>query len=148
MSDDKQQSEQNRELPSTFSQLVVMIATSALQQLGQVPDPSGQRAEVNLEGAQGMIDILEALNEKTKGNLDEAEKKILDDSLTMLRMQYVEIKNASQGRPGEPQTDAPPKAEPAPQPESPPPAEGEGDQPIQPADSSGESKTRYRKSYG
>lgn len=134
MNEDQNPSDQD--LPSTFSQLVIMIATSALQQLGQVPDPSGQRGEIHLDGAQGMIDILETLSQKTKGNLDGGEKKILDESLTMLRLQYVEIAKMKQQAPtGAPKTDAPPE-----------PPIGE-EPPPKPADS-GESKTRYRKSYG
>ena len=145
MSEEQKSGEQG--LPSTFSQLVVMIATSALQQLGQVPDPSGKRGEIHLEGAQGMIDILETLSEKTKGNLDDEENKILTESLTMLRLQFVEIKKAVQQRPGEAKKDAPPTEAPKPE-EAPPAAESKSNEPIQAPDSSGESKTRYRKSYG
>jgi len=133
---------QEQELPSTFSQLVIMIATSALQQLGQIPDPSGQRGEVHLDGAQGMIDILETLNEKTKGNLDEGEKKILSESLTMLRIQYVEIAKAMKGSSKPDASKEPPAAEPG-------VGESKAGETIEkPAGDSGESKTRYRKSYG
>lgn len=132
------------ELPSTFSQLVIMIATSALQQLGQVPDPSGQRSPVNLEGAQGMIDILEALNVKTKGNLDEAENKILNESLTMLRLQYVEAAKAKGQQPPEEATQTTENSN-STAPKATPPSDQE---PIQSPPDSGESKTRYRKSYG
>ncbi len=132
------------ELPSTFSQLVIMIATSALQQLGQVPDPSGQQSPVNLDGAQGMIDILETLNQKTKGNLDEAENKILNESLTMLRLQYVEIAKAK-GQQAPASGEQPSEA---PEPETPKPSPAADQEPVQPPPDSGESKTRYRKSYG
>ena len=143
MNEEREQSGR-QDLPSTFSQLVIMIATSALQQLGQVPDPSGQRGEIHLEGAQGMIDILEALSVKTKGNLDEGEKKILDESLTMLRMQYVEIAK-TQGQESAPTGGAtkPEASEPAPE-----AAPSQEEEPIQKSTDSGESKTRYRKSYG
>jgi hypothetical protein len=115
-------------VPSEFSQLVIMIATSALHQLGQIADPSG-KPEINLVGAQGMIDILETLSVKTKGNLDPEEQKMLTDSLTMLRLHYVEV---AQARPA----GSPP---PAPEPEVVPPAESAA---------ASESKTKYRKSYG
>lgn len=124
-----------RELPSPFSQLVIMIATSALQQLGQMPGPDGGRPDVQLEGAQGLIDILEMLSDKTQGNLDDAEGKMLKDTLTMLRLQYVEARNAMSS-----QKETPP-SEPrdAPRDDSAPPP---------PPDEDRESKTRYRKSYG
>lgn len=140
-----------QELPSTFSQLVIMIATSALQQLGQVPDPSGKQSEVNLDGAQGMIDILEALNTKTKGNLDEGEKKIIDESLTMLRMQYVEIAQA-QGESGRREVERQPSNEGAAPADTPPQGEQAKPEPdiAQPGSEpeQKENKTRYRKSYG
>ncbi len=124
------------EAPSMFSQLVVMIATSALQQLGLMPNPGGEEPEVQLEGAQGMIDILEMLGEKTKGNLDPAEDKMLKDTLTMLRLHFVEVKKATQSTGSQPASDAPaPEEEPK---IETPPAKNEPE----------ESKTRYRKSYG
>ena len=132
--------------PSSFSQLVVMIATSALQQLGQVPDPSGQQSPVSLAGAQGMIDILEMLSAKTKGNLDDQEQKMLTESLTMLRFQYVEVAQdkgkQETGTPPRAPADAAPDGKPGRAPDQ-PPLETTGS-----AEASGESKTRYRKSYG
>jgi hypothetical protein len=128
--------------PSMFSQLVIMIATSALQQLGQVPDPSGRQGPISLEGAQGMIDILETLETKTKGNLDNVEQKMLSDSLTMLRLHYVEAAQHRGDRPA-PETPPPPSAEPAPE-----EAAAPQDEPVQGGPEQEEGKTRYRKSYG
>lgn len=135
-----------QDLPSTFSQLVIMIATSALQQLGQIPDPSGKRPEVHLEGAQGMIDILETLNEKTKGNLDTAEEKMLSESLTMLRLQFVEVKQAQGGE--RPPASAPTDS--APQEPTTPAGDADQEPVIETPKTreEGENKTRYRKSYG
>lgn len=130
-----------RELPSTFSQLVIMLATSALQQLGQIPDPSGKQATVSLEGAQGMIDLLEMLEAKTKGNLDDAESKILRESLTMLRLQFVEVKQATGGRSPQPPPPSAPTGE-KPTADSPPPADSK------PGADDAETKTKFRKSYG
>lgn len=148
MSENESTQTGQQQAPSTFSQLVIMIATSALQQLGQVPDPSGKRGEVHLDGAQGMIDVLDVLKEKTQGNLDEGETKMLNESLTMLRMQYVEAAKATgqdPSKPSAPTDNAPP---------SPAAEEGaassQADEPIQSSSSSDdtEEKTRYRKSYG
>lgn len=142
----------NQEAPSPFSQLVIMIATSALQQLGQIPDPAGQRGEVQLEGAQHMIDMLEMLSAKTKGNLEENEAKMLTDSLTMLRFQYVEAAQAKGTSPDAKKTPAADTSGTATPPTNPPPPVGDdASAPLEtPAADrpSGESKTRYRKSYG
>ncbi len=145
MSENESTQTGQQQAPSTFSQLVVMIATSALQQLGQVPDPSGQRGEIHLDGAQGMIDVLDALKEKTQGNLDEGETKMLNESLTMLRMQYVGAAKATGQEQSAPADNAPPS--PAEEGEA---AADQADEPIQPSSSSDEAeeKTRYRKSYG
>ena len=133
--------------PSTFSQLVIMIATSALQQLGQVPDPSGQRTPVSLQGAQGMIDILEMLNEKTQGNLDDEEKRMLSESLTMLRIQYVEVAQA-QKQGAAPSPAATPGSEAKWTNESAQNDAGNGSANAAPEPPPQESKTRFRKSYG
>lgn len=128
-----------QELPSTFSQLVIMLATSALQQLGQVPDPSGKEPTISLEGAQAMIDVLEMLETKTQGNLDEAETKMLRESLTMLRLQFVEVKQAQGGKAPATEKSAPTQ-----------PDESAAQAPVEepPPAASEESKTRFRKSYG
>jgi hypothetical protein len=69
--------------------LIHMLATNALVMLGDSQDPgSGERAE-NLQGAQVMIAFLILLQEKTKGNLDKEEEKILDDMLYDLRMRFL-----------------------------------------------------------
>ena len=72
-----------------FSSFILSLATSAMAYLGEVPDPvSGQSVE-NLEGAQQMIDILTILQEKTAGNLEADEARLLDDILYELRMKYL-----------------------------------------------------------
>jgi hypothetical protein len=82
--------------PVDFMALVNMLVTNALVQLGEMPDPlSGQPAE-NLNGARVMIDFLTVLQQKTKGNLDEGEAKILDDVLYDLRMRYMAKANLIQ----------------------------------------------------
>ena len=57
--------------------------------LGEVKDPEGQTAPDNLEGARQMIDILEVMQQKTKGNLTPQEDKYLDSALYDLRMRYM-----------------------------------------------------------
>lgn len=69
--------------------LVHMLVSNALMQLGDLPDPvSGENVE-NLQGVQVMIGFLEMLQEKTKGNLSEEEIKILDNVLYDLRMRFM-----------------------------------------------------------
>ena len=78
-----------------FSTFVVSLGTSALVNLGMAPDPETGASSVNLPMAKQNIDILEILHRKTKGNLTEDEKKILDTLLFDLRMAFVRKCQAS-----------------------------------------------------
>ncbi|MEZ0576019.1 DUF1844 domain-containing protein [Halodesulfovibrio aestuarii] len=73
----------------TFSTFILSIGSSALVQLGEVPDPeSGQMME-NLLAAKHSIDILSMLQAKTKSCLEKDEEQLLDTLLYDLRMKYV-----------------------------------------------------------
>jgi len=80
---------QNRELPVSFSSFVVSMATSTMVSLGEGPSEGGQ-STLNLELARNGIDLLGMLSEKTAGNLDDDEKKLLETLLYELRMKFVE----------------------------------------------------------
>ena len=74
-----------------FTAFVISLASSAAIRFGDLPDPmSGERAEVNLEGAAQMIEILALLELKTRGNLTLEEQQILSQVLYELRMRFVE----------------------------------------------------------
>jgi len=75
----------------SFTTFVVSLASSAAIHFGDLPDPTtGQRTEVNLEGAAQMIDILALLEEKTRGNLTLEEREVLDQVLYELRLRFVD----------------------------------------------------------
>ncbi len=84
---DKKQPDQNKIL---FVNMVSMLTMSAMHQLGKIINPATGKAETSLEGAQATIDMLDMLSAKTRGNLDEEEGKMLADTLTMLKLNYVE----------------------------------------------------------
>jgi len=76
-----------------FATFVLSLATSAMVHMGLVPDPEGAgREPVNLLLAQQAIDTLEMIQEKTRGNLDPEETKLLQSVLYELRMGYVKAK--------------------------------------------------------
>jgi hypothetical protein len=77
-----------------FEDLAGLLATQAMQFLGYFPDPQTGQAIVSLEYAKLHIDMLEVLEEKTKGNLTEQEQKYLQRILTQLRMDFVEMSKA------------------------------------------------------
>lgn len=77
-----------------FLTFCLSLASSVQIALGLVPNPHTQKIDKNLVSAKQTIDILGILQEKTRGNLDADEEKILGQILYELRMQYVE----SQGK--------------------------------------------------
>ena len=82
--------EQNFTLPQvTFSTLVLSLASSALVQLGEVPNPETNAIQEDLIMAKHTIDILEMLQEKTGNCLDAEEKQLLEGVLYEVRMKYV-----------------------------------------------------------
>jgi len=76
-----------------FLQLIIMFQTAAYQQMGKVKNPFTDKMEKDLAQAQFSIDMLGMLEEKTKGNLSEEEKKYLELALYELRMNYLDEVN-------------------------------------------------------
>jgi hypothetical protein len=73
-----------------FSTFVLSLSTSAAMNLGGYTDPVSGLMPQNLELAKQSIDILGMLKEKTRGNLEAEEEKLLDSALYELRMRYVD----------------------------------------------------------
>jgi hypothetical protein len=76
-----------------FIQLVLMFQAAAMQQMGKIQNPITQKIERDLHQAKFSVDMLEMIQQKTKGNLSENEKKFLDHILFELRMNYVDEVN-------------------------------------------------------
>jgi hypothetical protein len=76
--------------PASFGFLISTLATQATMALGHIPDPMEGKTVVRLPHAKHYIDILEMLEEKTKGNLADDEKRMLAGLLHELRMAYVQ----------------------------------------------------------
>jgi len=72
-----------------FGTFILSMGSSVLVHLGEVPAPDGT-TERNLPLAKQTIDLLALLQEKTKGNLDEAEDNLLRSLLYDLRIKYVD----------------------------------------------------------
>jgi len=72
-----------------FSFFVTTLALQASISLGQVPDPGTNKVIEDLLQAKFLIDTLSVLKDKTKGNLNENETKLLDNVLYELRMVYI-----------------------------------------------------------
>jgi hypothetical protein len=116
-----------------------MLSTSALQQLGKLVNPATSKAEVDLDGAQVTIDMLNMLREKTRGNLSRDEEKMLGELVSSLQMNYVETARS--------QTDAGKKASP-PGPAPSEPAAGETPDSTPPDAGKPGRDPKFHKSYG
>ena len=80
-----------QEAPEPNLQLLVStFAAQAAVGLGQMPNPATDEAGVDLVQAKFAIDMLQVVEEKTKGNRTEEEDKFLEDILYQLRMVYID----------------------------------------------------------
>jgi hypothetical protein len=77
-----------------FSTHVLSLASTALISLGKMPAPDGHEHALDLETARHLIDVLAMLEVKTKGNLDEAEGKLLASLVYDLRVAYVDAQKS------------------------------------------------------
>lgn len=76
--------------PLDFSSLVFPFYTQALIKLGLVEDPLTKKTDENLELSKRLIDLLDLLKERTKGNLESEEEAFLEGCLAQLKTNYLE----------------------------------------------------------
>ena len=85
-----QQEPREEGLPEArFDLFISGIAIDALVALGDMPHPATKRQAVNLEHARYLVDLLGVIEEKTRGNLNADEERLLKDTLYQLRMRYL-----------------------------------------------------------
>jgi hypothetical protein len=87
-----------RETPKrspAFENLVRMLGSNAAMVLGAYADPRSGQPIIDPDAARELIDMLDALHEKTDGNLAPEEKDLLLDLLGKLKMSYLEISQAA-----------------------------------------------------
>ena len=77
-----------------FENLIRMIGSNAAMVLGAYADPRTGQPVIDPDAARELIDMLDALHEKTKGNLAPEEDSLLLDLLGKLKMTYLEISQA------------------------------------------------------
>ena len=79
---------------AAFENLIRMLGSNAAMVLGAYTDPRSGQAVIDPEAARELIDMLDALHEKTKGNLAPEEDSLLLDLLGKLKVTYLEISQA------------------------------------------------------
>lgn len=151
------------EMTQRFAHFVIMQAQQILFVLGN-PTPEGDAMPPNLEGGRMLIDQLEMIQEKTKGNLNAPESKILEEALSRVRLAFVQASGGTpasmmprpsrsafpqdlpeeEAAPAVPQPEPPRAAQPAaPAPSAPAPAPAATPAPAEP-----ENKKKFTKTYG
>lgn len=77
-----------------FMNFLAQMVQQGLMQMGAVENPFTGQREVDLEGAQFTIELLNVLQEKTKGNLADQESRMLSEALREMQLHYVEVAQA------------------------------------------------------
>lgn len=78
-----------------FQMLVDFLTRNAAAMLGGMADPRTGQAFLDLEGAREMIDLLDVLREKTKGNLAKADEDLLLEVIGSLKLTFMEVSKAA-----------------------------------------------------
>lgn len=79
------------QLSTDFGHFIIGLGMQALIFLGDAPNPLTNKKEKNLEQAGYIIDVLDMLKDKTKGNLTKDEADIIETTLYELRMRYLSL---------------------------------------------------------
>ena len=90
--EDQKNSSDEKEAASSqvdFPTFIMSLSSSAFYHLGDMPDPTTGKKELNLPAVQQTIDMLNMLKEKTKDNLKEDESKLLEQLIYELQVKYV-----------------------------------------------------------
>ena len=78
----------NNERSAQFFTVIHMFQRTAMVHMGMLPDHEGYR-QWNMVEAKSGIDMIQMLKEKTEGNLDDNESKLLNAIVAELQMQFV-----------------------------------------------------------
>lgn len=68
-----------------FNEFIILQAQNAGLFLGQIPNPHTGEKQINLRAAKSVIDSLEMIAAKTRGNLTGTEEKLITTALANLR---------------------------------------------------------------
>lgn len=117
-----------------FIEFVLMQAQQVALTLGQLPGPDGRPMEPNLPVSRLLIDQIEMIREKTRGNLSDEEADLLNKVIADLQLAFVEAGNAA-GAPQSAPGPAPAEAQ------TPTATDAEPETPD-------EGKRKFSKSYG
>jgi hypothetical protein len=93
--DDAAAGAETQQSSRSFQMLVDFLTRNAAAMLGGMADPRTGQAFLDLEGAREVIDMIDVLREKTRGNLAKADEDLLVEVLGSLKLTFMEISNAA-----------------------------------------------------
>ncbi len=73
-----------------FNSFILSLSSTAFIHLGELEDPTTRRKEVRLDGARQIIDIIDMLRDRTRGNLEPHEERFIEGILYELKLKYAE----------------------------------------------------------
>jgi hypothetical protein len=76
-----------------FQSLVLNLARQTATHLGAAPNPLSGQVEIDLDAAQQMIELLDALRLKTRGNVTQDEQEMIEELIGDLQMQFVTVRS-------------------------------------------------------
>ena len=136
-------------MSALFANLIIQQTNMAMMMMGKMAHPETGQAYRDLESAKLFIDQLEMIEFKTKGNLDKREEHLLKQSLTAVRLAFVEALEgqgesapASEPAPGPKGSSEAPAAQKEPSRPAPAPAA-----PSTPSAEDAESRKKFSKKY-
>ena len=97
--------EENKNM-QLFMGLCTSLVSQAWMQLGKIKNPMTDKIDIDLSAASLTIDMLSMLKEKTKGNISDDESKILDQSISELKMNFVMSKEKEETQEEKPEEDS------------------------------------------
>lgn len=77
--------------PASLMLLANTLATQAMGAMGLIADDKGEPIPANFDFARHFIDMLDVLEQKTKGNVTDEEAAFLKEALHQLRMAFVAV---------------------------------------------------------
>jgi hypothetical protein len=89
-----------------FIQLILSLHGAAMQQMGKVQSPITGKIERDLAMCKNTIDMIEMIDRKTKGNLTDDEKRLVDRVLFECRMNFVDEAKKNQAGDSAPKPEA------------------------------------------
>ena len=79
-----------KEVDIQYFQLVLSLQAAAMQQMGKVASPLTGKVERDMDMARNSIDMIEMVERKTRGNLSDDERKLIEHVLYELRLNFVD----------------------------------------------------------